>query len=496
MRRAIKKDRIMGKKIAERGKARQPPRPVKKAAEWIADRLRPEKLSGGNRKLNADILALSGGRKDAVREYHVRKISENLCLCFICFLAAAAVIVWSLSADRSISDGRISRPGYGEAARTEELSMQVTDPDTGVRKRDEGAETRAEEDLMAEHLDGGAATLEIPGKLYTAEEADALLWQALEEAGERMPGENISCDEIRSSLCFPASFAGGSVKAEWTTMPYGIISDDGQIEGEIPEEGVLVSIEAELSCQDRSLSYETAVKVFPPVRNADEEAERLLASSLKEADERSRYEDYLQLPEKVGGIPVRWTYAKDDRLILILLILVSLPVLSGVVKDENIRSKAQGRRMQLERDYPELMWKMALLIGAGMNLSNAFFRIAEDYHRECLTGKEKRYVYEEMLITCHEIRDGISEGRAYESFGRRCGLPRYIRLGSVLSQSLRKGSRGLARTLEKEALSTSQERRAQARKLGEKAGTKLLFPMIMMLCVVFVILAAPAFMTM
>ena len=40
-----------------------------------------------------------------------------------------------------------------------------------------------------------------------------------------------------------------------------------------------------------------------------------------------------------------------------------------------------------------------------------------------------------------------------------------------------------------------EERRQQARKLGEEAGTKLMIPMFMMLIVVFVIVIVPAFFT-
>ena len=63
-------------------------------------------------------------------------------------------------------------------------------------------------------------------------------------------------------------------------------------------------------------------------------------------------------------------------------------------------------------------------------------------------------------------------------------------LGSVLSQNLKKGARGLTALLEEEALSSMTERKNNARKLGEKAGTKLLFPMILMLGIVMVILLA------
>ncbi len=38
-----------------------------------------------------------------------------------------------------------------------------------------------------------------------------------------------------------------------------------------------------------------------------------------------------------------------------------------------------------------------------------------------------------------------------------------------------------------------QERKANARRLGEEAGTKLLLPMIMMLAIVMVVIIVPAF---
>ena len=116
--------------------------------------------------------------------------------------------------------------------------------------------------------------------------------------------------------------------------------------------------------------------------------------------------------------------------------------------------------------------------------------MAKQYYRD---RRKLRYVYEEVLYTCREMESGVSEAEAYERFGRRCGLPEYIRLGSVLSQNLKKGARGLTALLEEEALSSMTERKNNARKLGEKAGTKLLFPMILMLGIVMVILMVPAF---
>ena len=98
-------------------------------------------------------------------------------------------------------------------------------------------------------------------------------------------------------------------------------------------------------------------------------------------------------------------------------------------------------------------------------------------------------------VTYELMKNGISESQAYERFGKRCQLPEYIRLGSVLSQNLKKGSKGLTELLESEAASSMNERKNHAKKIGEQAGTKLLLPMVMMLGIVLVILMVPAFLS-
>ena len=111
-------------------------------------------------------------------------------------------------------------------------------------------------------------------------------------------------------------------------------------------------------------------------------------------------------------------------------------------------------------------------------------------------GGKKQYVYEEMCVLLQEIKDGMSEGRAIERFGRRCRLLPYLRFCSVLTQNMKKGAKGVLAILETESMEALEQRKQRALQLGEKAGTKLLFPMMLMLGVVMGIIMMPAFMTM
>lgn len=149
----------------------------------------------------------------------------------------------------------------------------------------------------------------------------------------------------------------------------------------------------------------------------------------------------------------------------------------------------------MQLDYPEIVSRLSLLLGAGMTVRGAWDKVCGDYAGKKRSDRPNHFAYEEMLITSRQMANGIPELRAYELFGKRCGQQQYMKLGSLLSQNVKKGSSGLARILEEESSVSFEERKRLAKKQGEEAGTKLLLPMFMMLGVVMVIIVFPAFMS-
>lgn len=95
----------------------------------------------------------------------------------------------------------------------------------------------------------------------------------------------------------------------------------------------------------------------------------------------------------------------------------------------------------------------------------------------------------------HEMKGGMAENECYERFGERCGLQVYKKFGTILSQNLKKGTKGLTELLRQEADTAFDERKNTAKQLGEKAGTKILFPMFLMLAVVLLMIIVPAFLS-
>ena len=130
-----------------------------------------------------------------------------------------------------------------------------------------------------------------------------------------------------------------------------------------------------------------------------------------------------------------------------------------------------------------------------MTVKRAWKKIVEEYvNRKNTAGI--RYAYEEMKQTCYEMESGVAEAESYENFGRRCNVQAYIRLGALLSQNLRKGTKGLGDLLKMESVQAFEDRKARAKRMGEEAGTRLLIPMFLMLAEVLIIVVVPAFLSM
>lgn len=202
-----------------------------------------------------------------------------------------------------------------------------------------------------------------------------------------------------------------------------------------------------------------------------------------------------RLPETINGQKISFYEQKEEESTFYLLLGVVAIVMGILSKNEELKSKLLKRNQQLEQDYAAIVNKLTLLTGAGMTLRGAWDRIILDYEK----NRQQygfRYVYEEMKVSRKRMQNGISEAEAYSEFGRRCDSGSYIKLGCLLEQNIRKGTKGLNDCLNQEVREAFAERKVLAKKRGEETATKLLLPMMMMLIISMVIVLVPAFLSM
>ena len=150
--------------------------------------------------------------------------------------------------------------------------------------------------------------------------------------------------------------------------------------------------------------------------------------------------------------------------------------------DSKITDVMKQRELEISKDFPDLVSKMALLINAGMITREAWEQISH-------TGNGA--LYEEMTTAVMDMQNGMSEVDAYISFGNRCGVPYVKKFISMLAQNLSKGNKELVDFLKAESAISWEEKKHVVRRQGEAAASKLMIPLGMILIGIFIMILVP-----
>lgn len=340
-------------------------------------------------------------------------------------------------------------------------------------------------------------TVEVEAQRFQGDALEQLFASASKEAEETFIAENVSLDCIEQSVSLPKKLQNGQIQAKWQFDPEGIIDEDGHLCTEkLDEDGSIVMTSLTLDYYGEIRNYSFGCQVYKKKLDPAEQVLADIRDYFEKETEKSQNEKYMRLPIQLNGNILQWSQAEGKTYQIILLLGLFGAVAVYIQQGIQEQQKEQRRKELLLRQYPDMVSKLSLLLGAGMTLSGAWERIVLNYQRQLerqQTGPME--VYEEMLLSYRELQDGIGELKVYEHFGERCGTPQYRKLAMLIIQNLRKGSAGLMQILEKEVTEAFALRKNHAKKAGEEAGTKILLPMVLMLCIVMVIILVPAFLT-
>jgi hypothetical protein len=384
------------------------------------------------------------------------------------------------------------------------VMMEVKDKDrhviseTDTVKRAEAGEGEHIENLtlsMPEMEEETEYSLTVPEQVLTREKSADFFDRAEKEIEESFVGENADVSHIVTDVVMKTSYVDGMVEAEWLLSDYDFINPDGTVlTEEIPKEGVVIDASVKMTCQGYERTYEFPFILCQREYSAEEKVYKALDEYFAEEGKRAGTEE-LPLPSEANGTALEWTEKKSHGGLLFIFLGAAAAVLVQASERSKENERQKKRKQNLMVQYPEVVNKLSLLLGAGMTMETAWERIVRTYVAEKnKTGKTKE-AYEEMQVSLREIRDGVAERTAYERFGERCALRPYRKLTALIVQNLRKGNKGLTALMEAEAEEAFVMRKNLAKKLGEEAGTKLLFPMMMSLGIIIVIIMVPAVMS-
>lgn len=331
-------------------------------------------------------------------------------------------------------------------------------------------------------------------RTYSEQEVTDFLNQATEQLPILILAQNSSPEQIRFPLNLVKEIEGLPFRISWESSNYDVVGSDGSLRNEDLTEDVVVILTAGLSYLEYRF-YSTINVVVKPKVYSDSELElQEIEKALEVQQEASTDRHALYLPKQAVGIDkISWEEEPYMDWVWVLLLTGLASITIYVAKGTEIEKKRKEREQQLAMDYCEVINKLTLYMNAGMTLRNIFFKLMTEYEKT--ERVKKRYLYEEITMTCHEMQTGVSETDAYENFGKRCGLRQYVRLTALLTQNMKKGSNNLIVSLQQESRDAFETRKNMARRLGEEAGTKVLGPMMLMLGVVLVMIMIPAYLS-
>ena len=460
-------------------------------AEYLYERWRAwgQKIGGG-------LLRESGVRRDLSLLYPYGRLQgeeKKFCvgrirIALLIILAGDILAVAGYAAAEGnmlLRDGELIREEIGGEDRSTELEAYV------VQEAEGG-------DISKVHQ--GDYRLEVRSRKFSENEARSMADEVFALLPERILGENESLGRVTKPLDLPGTVEGYPFEIAWESSSYALVDADGTVgnsgmgEGESRE----VTLTAILS-YDNGIggglrwSREYPVTVFGPELSAEEALSLRIREAIQSADSRSVSQTALPLPYEMEEKSLYWEEKPAGTGMAMLVFSGIVAFLAAAVMGSRLHERVVQRERQMMLDYPRIISKFVLYLGAGLSIRSTFIRLGEEYTKRRAEGLGEQSAYEEILLVCRELASGVPEADAYADFGQRCRSRQYTRLSAILAQNLKKGNQELLSVMQQEAKASFEERQNTARKLGEEAETKLLLPMIMMLAITMLIIIIPAY---
>lgn len=419
------------------------------------------------RQVRSDLERLHPGEKaeKLITAYYVNKIVKMVCFCAVgTFLAL--VLTLQAKERRSLNDGSVARGSYDEEAKEVEVECLLPD---GMQE----------------------FTIEVGARVFDEEKIEELYTDFCDKLPQLILGENVSLQEVSFDLHLANGYEGYPFEISWESANPDVVQSDGRVEN--IETACQVELRATISYGQWERTESLQVVSAPIMRSQEEKLYSELMELLVSSEMQSRTEEKWQLPTDWNGTRLVWTQKTEDWGFPVWIGAILLSILIYILTDKDLHEDAEKTKRQMKKEYPNVVYKLVLYLGAGMTIRNTFQKMAEEYERTKEEKTAANLICEEIVLTCRELQAGVSESVAYEHFGKRTGVQEYIRLAALLTQNLKKGNRSLFERLREEVAKVTQDRLQYAKRLGEEAVTKLLLPMVMMLLVVMLIIMIPAF---
>lgn len=187
----------------------------------------------------------------------------------------------------------------------------------------------------------------------------------------------------------------------------------------------------------------------------------------------------------LGGSLLTALSGEQAGIIIGAVLALILPV--ALVSDLHKKVKLREQNIMLE--LPELLNSIVLLVGAGETVQRAIIRCVESRK-----GNYSHPLYKELFIMTTEWEGGYSFQQAFENFSKRCAVQEVSLFTTTVLLNYRRGGADFVLSLRDLSRMLWEKRKAVSRTRGERASSKLVFPMVLIFLIVIVLVGTPAIM--
>lgn len=304
---------------------------------------------------------------------------------------------------------------------------------------------------------------------------------------EKILGKNKSLDEIYYNLNLKEYYPEKNIRVDWISSKPELLMNDGSINNSTLDKKEEIKLEALIYLDDKHIKKEIKCFLFPQNLSKQEKIEKEIKRYIKEQEENN--EENIHLPESVDGVRLKF-YKERQKVYPITFILIGFIIcfLIYFLKRYKDRENDKKNKEILKEEYSLFVTKFYLLYSVGLSIYKSFEKMIVDYKRQ----KSKKLSFNLLEDAINSIKNGTSEEVAINEFANKTGLVEYKRFASYISEARKKGAKDLKHLLKKEVEESYLTKKSIVLENAQKANTKLLFPMLILLLVVLVIIMFPA----
>ncbi len=158
-------------------------------------------------------------------------------------------------------------------------------------------------------------------------------------------------------------------------------------------------------------------------------------------------------------------------------------LLAGYIPYDSLKIRAQRRQEEIDRDFPNVISKIALLVTAGMSITRAMEETA---------NSNETTMYLELQKVMKQINQAVTVEAALIHMQCRCNNKYLDKMVSVISKSYVAGNINLADNLREINDECWLDKKHNSRRMSETVQNKLFIPTMLMFIGILVVIMIPA----